>query len=264
VKRRAAVFTIVQNEPVFLPVWARHYQRHFAKDDIYVLDHDSTDRRTVELAEAFQRVPVHRAESFNHQWLVETVQSFQAFLLSSYEVVLFAEADEIVAADPELCPSGLTEIFESACADGTPFVRCTGYDIVHDRDNEAPLDWAQPILAQRASCRRSVKYSKPVLSSEPLNWTIGFHDVVAAERPAPNPDPRLLLLHLHRADYETARAKTIENAARRWSAEDLEKGAGWQNRIVDEEEFSHWFDSEFHDDRDEPLRPIPEGWKMIL
>ena len=45
--RRAAVFTIVQNEPVFLPIWERYYQRHFDRDDIFVLDHDSTDPTTI-------------------------------------------------------------------------------------------------------------------------------------------------------------------------------------------------------------------------
>jgi glycosyl transferase family 2 len=264
VKRTAAVFTIVQNEPAFLPVWARYYARHFAADDMFVLDHDSTDPLTVQLAAGLHRVPVHRAESFNHEWLAETVKRFQAFLLGSYELVLFTEVDEIVAANPERCPGGLSGLLDEESASDTPFLRCTGYDIVHDRHTEAALDWSQPVLAQRAYCRRSEAYSKPLLARRPLDWDIGFHDLVPAETPLPDPDPRLLLLHLHRADFGTCRAKTLENSARRWALTDLEESRGLQNRLVDEAAFERWFEAAFHDDPDEPLRPIPEAWRELV
>jgi hypothetical protein len=38
-KRPAAVFTIVREEAVFLPIWLRYYAAHFAPEDIYVLHH---------------------------------------------------------------------------------------------------------------------------------------------------------------------------------------------------------------------------------
>ena len=39
--RTRAAFTIVQNEPDWLPVWLRYYSRHFDARDLFVLDHDS-------------------------------------------------------------------------------------------------------------------------------------------------------------------------------------------------------------------------------
>ena len=39
VRRAAAVFTIVREEAVFLPIWLRYYAAHFAPKDIYVLHH---------------------------------------------------------------------------------------------------------------------------------------------------------------------------------------------------------------------------------
>jgi hypothetical protein len=264
VKRTAAVFTIVQNEPVFLPVWSRYYQRYFSRDDMFVLDHDSTDPRTLAAARELCRVPVHRAESFNHRWLRDTVVRFQAFLLQSYAQVLFVEADEIVAADPRQLPGGLAELLEEPDPDGVGFVRCTGYEILHTRqEGEAPLDWAQPVLAQRRYCRRSDLYSKPVLARRPLQWEIGFHRLQASEPSLPPPDPRLLLLHLHRADFHTCRAKTLETAARRWSAEDLAADYGYQNRITDLRDFEHWF---YKDSDEEPylVEPVPEVWRDIV
>ena len=36
-RRRAAVFTIVRDEPVFLPIWLRYYGATFAPEDTFVL-----------------------------------------------------------------------------------------------------------------------------------------------------------------------------------------------------------------------------------
>ena len=97
--RPRAAFTIVNNESMMLPLWLDYYSRYFDGDDLYVLDHDSTDRSTAELDGRCHVVPVHR-QAFDHHWLKSTVELFQAFLLRSYDAVLFAEADEFVVADP--------------------------------------------------------------------------------------------------------------------------------------------------------------------
>src|SRR5436190_17272313 len=44
--RRRAALTMVQNEAVFLPIWLRYYSRFFGPDDLYVLDHDTSDGST--------------------------------------------------------------------------------------------------------------------------------------------------------------------------------------------------------------------------
>jgi hypothetical protein len=122
--RRRAVFTIVQNEPLMLPLWLGYYGRYFEADDRYVLDHDSTDGST-DLLEGAHHVPIHRRGSFDHRWLRETVEAFQAFLLSSYDAVLLTELDEFVVADPRRGQSaygflkGAVERFlDGACGTG--------------------------------------------------------------------------------------------------------------------------------------------------
>lgn len=264
-KRPAAVFTIVQNEPLFLPVWSAYYRRHFDAADVFVLDHDSDDVTTLAVAAELNRVPVHRRESFDHDWLRDTVGGFQAFLLGSYEAVLFAEVDEIVAPDPERDPGGLRGYLERFADGGAPVARCTGYEIVHDaRGGEPALDWGAPILAQRRQCRRSESYSKPLLARRPLDWKVGFHELAGARPPQPDPDPGLLLLHLHRVDYDSCRRRALETAARRWSAVDIEKNRAAQNRITDPRVFEDWFYSPNFDDEPHAMEPIPAGWKEIL
>lgn len=263
-KRKCAVFTIVQNEPVFIRVWSRYYQQHIAADDLYVLDHDSTDATTLETAAQLNRVPVHRLESFDHRWLRDVVERFQAFLLQSYELVLFVEVDEIVAPDPRLWPSGLAEFLHERSLPRDGFFRCTGYDIIHHRhDGEPTLDWDRPVLKQRRYCRRSEVYSKPLLSARPLEWSLGFHALRGPGAEMPPPDPELLLLHLHRADYETCRSKKLENASRQWSVEDIEAGAGYHNRIVEQEEFDRWFYGDFLDDI-HTIEPLSDAWNVIV
>jgi hypothetical protein len=41
-----AVFTIVHNEEVFLPVWLRYYQRHVPVADMWIMDHNTVDGST--------------------------------------------------------------------------------------------------------------------------------------------------------------------------------------------------------------------------
>lgn len=261
-KRPCAAFTIAQDEPRFLRLWVEHYRRLVGPDHVFVLDHDSSDPDTLAAAQAAHRVPVHRSESFNHDWLRETVQAFQRFLLQSYRWVLFAEADEIVALAPDL-GLGLGEYLEQLPTQRV--VRCTGYEVVHDRDHEAPVDWSKPLLAQRQFWSPTLRYSKPALSTVPLQWCLGFHDADGVA--ALLPDPRLVLIHLHRVDYDSCRQRHQARLQRQWSAKDLAHGYGLQNRLVAGQEFDQWF---YHPEQIstfmEPLRlePIPAPWKSLV
>ena len=254
--RRRAVFTIVQNERRFLPLWLRYYRRHFEADDIYVLDHDSTDGATEGLEGSCNVVPVHREHSFDHMWLVGVVEDFQAFLLRSYQMVLFAEADEFVVADPAR-HAGLAEYVESMPA---PVACCTGYNVVHYPD-EPPLRFDEPVLRQRAYWHPSPQYSKRLLAKVPLRWNVGFHGEFNA--PMARPDPELLLVHLHRADFESCLERHRAAASRPWPEGDLRWNLGWHQRVVETDEFRDWF---FHgEDLECSVRePIPERFRGTL
>src|SRR4051794_15749244 len=124
--RSRAAFTIVQDEPVFLPLWLSHYGRFFEPKDLYVLDHGTTDGSTSGLAGVCTVISVHRETSFDHAWLRSTVERFQSFLLQSYETVLFAEADELIVTDPDR-HDGLDDYIEAL---REPAACCTGFNVV--------------------------------------------------------------------------------------------------------------------------------------
>lgn len=253
--RSRAVFTIVQDEATFLPVWLDYYSRYFDASDIFVLDHDSTDRTTERLGDRCHVVPVHRSKSFDHEWLHSTVEEFQSFLLSSYDAVLFSEADEFVVVDPS-AHDGLDAYIESLRATAAC---CTGYNVVHYPD-EPPLRFDEPLLAQRSYWHASELYSKRLLGRMPLAWSVGFH--AESNAPAIAPDPHLYLIHLHRADYEHCLARHRAARQRDWSEYDVRAELGWQNRIVDPDEFRDWF---FHgSDIGGPRETIPDRIRQVL
>ena len=254
--RKCAAFTIVQNEPVFLPLWLRYYGRYFDRTDLYVLDHNSDDGSTAGPWAHCNLLRVHRDKSFDHAWLNGTVAAFQAFLLRSYERVLFAESDEIVAADPAHY-AGLDDYIER-CHD--PVTRCTGFEVVHYPDEESALRFDRPILAQRRYWHASRMYCKPLLSSVPMSWSLGFHE--APGFPDLQPDPSLLLLHLHRVDYDACVAHHRATAARNWNEHDVQAGNGSQNRLVEgDDAFKTWF---FRGSDNGGRELIPEHLKMLL
>jgi hypothetical protein len=255
---RRAVFTIVQNEPVFMPLWLRYYGRHFDPADVYVLDHDSTDGSTAAAHGVANVVKVYRDVSFDHTWLTGIVEDFQAFLLRSYDAVLFAEADEFVVPDPERY-AGIGDYMEQL--DGLS-ARCSGYNVVHYADEEPPLSFDRPILRQRRYWHQSPQwYSKRLLSRVPLSWNIGFHQEFNA--PDVEPDPHLFLVHLHRVDYEYCLDRHRAVTAREWYEGDRRFDLGWHYRVVEPDQFRDWF---FHGDDLEGTEPepIPDRLKDTL
>jgi hypothetical protein len=232
---RHAVFTIVQNEPVFLPLWLCYYGRHFEPSDIYVLDHGSTDGSTDDLGGSCNVVEVQHDESFDHAWLKGTVEDYQAFLLRSYDAVLFAEADEFVVPDPARYQDlgAYIDRLEG------PAACCTGYNVVHYPDEPA-LRFDQPVLRQRRYWHPAPRwYSKRLLSRIPLSWQYGFHDELNA--PFVKPDPDLYLVHLHRVDYDCCLARHRAVTERNWYEPDRQRNLGRHYRVVDPEEYREWF-----------------------
>jgi hypothetical protein len=253
-RRRRAAFTIVQDERVMLPLWLEYYGRYFSGDDLFVLDHDSGDGCTAGLAGRCHVVPVHREASFDHHWLKSTVEAFQRFLLRSYDAVLFAEVDEFVIADPHE-HAGLDAYIDALAR---PAARCQGFNVVHQPEEPA-LRFDSPLLAQRRYWHCSQYYSKRLLSRIPLRWSDGFH--LEFDAPDEPPDPGLLLIHLHRADYETCLARHRAAATRDWNKADLAGGRA-HNRIVEPSEFEEWFYG--GPDLGGSREPIPERIRAVL
>jgi hypothetical protein len=254
-RQRSALQVMARDEAIFLPIFLRYYSQFFAPEDIYLLDHGSTDGSTD--GEGFVRIPVER-DTVDNAWRVEQMQSHQRTLLESYDVVLSVDTDEIVAPDPAWGTLG-----EYLSGFQEEWVNCLGYEVLHLPDREPPLDQSRPVLDQRDYWFAADGYDKPALATAPTPWGIGFH---GREDGQLNLDPDLHLIHLHRIDYEICQERHRVSSERTWSERDLAGGWGRHNRIADDEEFEEWYfgGSCFWDGRGIVVERIPDRWKGLL
>ena len=243
--RESAVFTMVRDERVFLPLWLRYYSQFFPPEDIHVFNHLTTDG-SVEAAQrqwGFRRIEVRHPVFNDFPWYTAFIQEQQRLLLDRYHVVLFVEPDEILWH-----AGGLDRYIGTFRGEA---VRANGQLIWHDRDGEPPLDLSRTVLSQRKHLVPAPTYCKALLTRIPLLYEFGIHGTTRLLEI----DPDLYLFHLHCMDYALALQK--HERTRRYtdySRRSLDELLGFQSLLVDEE-FTRWFD-----DQAPPAarRPIPE------
>ena len=248
---RVALFTLVQNDPVFLRKWLRHYCLAFSTSDIYVLDHDSVGDCRAALFDlrdewGFNLVSIHGDYSFASDWLLAQACRFQSFLLASYSVVVFAATDEFLVVNPQAAQRALQPLLLSR---PMPFgsLRCQGWEVVHKRNEEPAIDPLEfsPWLPKRRWWYPAQRYSKPCVARTPTRWGPGFH--TASNVPGGGGfvvDQELLLLHLHRVDFDLCLARHRERATRQWwppSREKSESCAVYRHNLIeDPEQLERW------------------------
>jgi len=248
-RRKLGAFTIAKDETYFLEIWVNYYSRSIPKNDLFILDHDSSDYDTKVIldrlrSEGVNVVPIHNDLSYNHYWLRTTVEKFQRFMLSSYEIVLFSEPDEVIIPRPDLYSVSLSEYIQIKMKEtGASHLRCVGYSLEHQRFKEPPIDLSKPIMSQRKVWRYHYYYDKTLISSVPCSWDLGFHNLVDVNR-APDRDRHLLLIHLHKLDYDLCLAKHKQRAAFKWADDKDGFNANNQNRICDGDKFDLFFDTD--------------------
>jgi hypothetical protein len=204
-------------------------------------------------------VPIEHGTAFDHDWLRRTVGVFQSFLLQSYDWVLFTEIDEFVLASTkggdspvDITLTGFVDEVREIRNPQRRVISATGYEVVHQPDEPTAKPEDLWLLRNRQFWYPSRLYSKPCLSCWPLEWSAGFHTAVGLTNPEMTPDPRLLLVHLHKYDFSVALARSQASAARNWSKADRDGRLGWQNRISTEEQLRQFFSRSVDDPNTAP------------
>lgn len=194
-KKLAAVFTIVKNEKVFLPIWLKYYSKYFPMEDIYVLDHQSTDGSTLDLPCNVK--VVKNPKAFDGLWMLDVVKTFQQELLEKYEYVVFAEGDELLVT-LEQPGHDLYDHIQTMKDRGKNFDVAVGYELMQNTITENTYDPSKPILDQRRHWYRNPLYDKTLIANLPLDWVAGYHSCQFKV----TPNSKLILLHLHRFDFQ--------------------------------------------------------------
>jgi len=214
---RKAIFTVVKNENIFLPFWLKHYSKWF--DDIYVLNHESTDdsMETSHRDYDFREIRIAGPGGVGDVdiYLLDEVSKFQKSLLHDYEWVLYVEADEFVILNPfkfKHLDDYINKLREE------DFITFSGREPLQFTNETEPIQWNRPVLQQRVYWWAPAAYHKTLLSRVPLNWVKGFHYTEEMLKEFKQyekkgfglgeyikgiSDPNILLVHLQKIDWTT-------------------------------------------------------------
>jgi hypothetical protein len=189
-----AIFTHVYNDNTMLKIWENFYGRIVPARDLFVIDHGSDVSPRGIVSPDVNVVSMPRG-SVDHRIMAQFCSTFQRFLLSQYRWVIHVDADELLVH-----AQGWDAFKESlrVRTDSAIIKPGHAYDLVHDVDKEPVLDLSAPLSRQRNRLVPAPIYAKPVLSSVPATWHIGFHLVF--ENHALIEDDDLWLIHLSYAD----------------------------------------------------------------
>ena len=165
---RVAALTMSYNEPVWAPVWARHYARQVGAANCFMLDHGSDDGSAVGLPINVE--PLARS-ALDEDARAALVSARAAALLTEYDAVVHSDVDELVVADPRR----YRDLRAFGDDPGETVITAVGVDLQHMAADEAAFDPARPIGEQRRWVRFSAAMCKPVFIRRAVRWIPGFH-----------------------------------------------------------------------------------------
>ena len=191
-----AIFTHVYNEDVMLGVWERYYAQFVDHQHLYVIDHGSERpfRHLLNPRTNVVRIPHGEVD---HRNITAFCGNFQRFLLSQYQWVMHVDTDEIVVHR-----HGPQALLQSLTIPAGQVTRRAmhAFDVVHDPRVEAQIDFSAPISVQRNCLVPAPIYTKPILSTAPTTWALGFQ--YAMEEGILFADQDLWLFHLAHVDVQ--------------------------------------------------------------
>ena len=203
-KRDIAIFTIVKNEPYFLPKWIEYYSKSFDKRDMYVLDNESTDGSTNNLCVNVEKVITASVNpnNLNYIWITDVVKAQFQKLLNSYNYVFYVDVDEFVISTET---PNLRNYLDRQIAEGRKCFISNGWFLIHyPEKNEIGFDYNKSMLSQRQYAYQFNHYDKPFCANYFLDFAAGQH-FAHTELPYSSTrrtDPEILLLHAKLFDME--------------------------------------------------------------
>lgn len=229
-KKLYCIFTVVRNEKVFLPIFLNYYKKYFKNEDIFILDHLSSDGSTKNLDVNVEQLT--HSFAYDHGWFCNVVKDYQKSLLQQYEAVVYVDVDEMLY----VLHQPLNEYLDDFLQSSDQYRTCIAHEVVHDFAKEPNWDASSKVLQARDRWFNDEHYRKTLISKIPLNWYLGFHDI-DTER---NIDGKLFMLHLHRFDLNVA---VERNRDRLMNIQDRNDGHGAQNKLTEYGEMKTYFKS---------------------
>lgn len=168
-----AILTMVYDDDIYLRIWLAYWERFVPRSNLYVLihaDHDHYEEmaqgcNTIRIA----RPPVHVDLEVDRWKMLSSLATGLTFM---FDRVIYTDVDEIIVLDPDKGDDPVEHILGRA----EPVISPFGVDLVEPVELDLPpIDLSRPILSQRRFISSSAPYSKPCITSEPINWSKGGH-----------------------------------------------------------------------------------------
>jgi hypothetical protein len=186
--RRVITFSIALDEPLFGPLFREYYGK---AGDVVIYDPRITPGLPLEIGNP-------DAELEQTKFIAAATKRL---LHAGYDVVLCPDIDEFLIPSDGRSLREFCETFEG------DYVRAQGYQVVHQRDSEPPVDPSDPINGRSVAFRSEI-YSKVLITKIPLIHSPGRHYAYLPgladkfEQRIKCVDPSLDLVHLKMIDFE--------------------------------------------------------------
>lgn len=168
--KKIALFTIIDREAIFLPLWISYYKKNISNINIFVLTRNNNIFNFNKLNNDDICV-INIDDEINdpHSYLVGShiFIKYQQYFLKHFDVVMYADIDEFIVHE------NLNGILQNDFI--SPIVT-KGINVVHNLKDEPPLNLNEKFSTQRDYIVYSEWYDKPLILNSPISWTDGKHN----------------------------------------------------------------------------------------
>jgi hypothetical protein len=224
---KLAAITMSYAEPLFLPIWIRHYGSRLGYENLFIID-DSPNR---DLCDTYPGLNIVRRphRQFDEDERALYISMFHEALLKRYDAAIFSDTDELLQPDPKLGLSLSQYVIEEV----TDHVAATGFNVLHNYLSEPAIDQSKPLFRQRHFLQFDIDYCKPLIARVPMRWTPGFH--WPQYQTKKKVDSGLFLFHLRAVDINHSRDRIQILNKIDMSERMIRKKQGDQFRLVPED-----------------------------
>jgi len=206
-EKPVAAISMYRNASLFVDKWISYYAQQLGYDNLYLFV-DGLDQplpKEVEKINCFQIPHQSFSRAKGDRYRAKKISDFARSLFPKYCAVLAMDIDEFLVVDPKL-ELGLKAYLQQHAS--TTSCSALGLDVGQHLQKENPIDLKKPFLSQRRFAQISDRYTKAVVSFEPLKWGSGFHRVKGRDFKI---DPNLYLFHFGLVDWHMADIKSKES-----------------------------------------------------
>ena len=176
--KKIAAVTMVRGDWFYLRKWVEYYGGELGPENLYIY-FDGSDQTIPDFCagtNAFIHEKIAGKVVEAEKGRLGFLSDCAASLLSrGYDLVIGADADEYIVADPA-CGMSLPEFLSSLKIRTS--VSPLGLDVGQNlHEEKEDIDPSRPFLSQRHYAEMGPKYTKPSIVAKPCRWGAGFHRI---------------------------------------------------------------------------------------